>query len=402
MTVKLKMSECGVILDLDIAGSPSGKLSGKTFVVKDFFDVEGFVTGAGSPDWQRTHEPAVSNAAAVSELLKAGATLKGKSCSDELAFSLDGINPYFGTPLNPQLPDRIPGGSSSGSVSSVSSGFVDFALGTDTAGSVRVPASYCGIYGFRPTHGAVNIDGVIPLGQSFDTVGWFARDAELLFTIGEVLLQKNAASEISTGVVARNMFNLIPVEIGQHLLWASDSVFEHVKRAPDIEISGYTLDICASIFGVIRSCEAWRNFGPWLEEFHPDVTHTVVARLMEGRTISSEEEQMARRLKKELEEYFDDLIARCGVIVIPTTWAMPPERNASADQLLDNRKKNLRLTALAVASGLPQVSIPVEITPGVKLGLSIVGGRNQDLALLSLVKRIEQSIADVSCSIESG
>lgn len=386
MTVNLTMSECGVIRDLDIAGAPSGILSGTTFVVKDFFDVEGFVTGAGSPDWQKTHEPAVSTAPVVSTLLNAGARLKGKSCSDELAFSLDGINPYFGTPLNPQLPDRIPGGSSSGSASSVSCGFVDFAVGTDTAGSIRVPASYCGIYGFRPTYGAVNIEGAIPLGQSFDTVGWFARSPELLYTIGQVLLPSNSSGGITAASVVRNMFNLIPADIGQHLLWASDSVFEHVKRLPDLEISGYTLDACASIFGVIRSCEAWRNFGPWIEEHHPDVSPTVVARLIEGQTISADEEQMARRIKKELEEYFDSLIATHGVLLIPTTWAMPPLRNAGADELLDNRKKNLRLTALAVASGLPQVSIPIEVAPGVKLGLSIIAGRNQDLDLLSLVR----------------
>lgn len=392
MTVnKQKISECGIILDLDIEGSASGNLSNKTFVVKDYFDVEGFVTGAGSPAWQNTHAPAVSTAPVVTKLLNAGARLKGKACSDELALSLDGINPYFGTPINRQLPDRIPGGSSSGSASAVSCGFVDFGIGTDTAGSIRVPASYCGIYGFRPTHGAVDIDGVVPLGQSYDTVGWLTRDAELLYKVGEVLLENNSDDKITNAVLARNLFDLIPVEIGQHLLWASDSIFEHVKRSPDVEVTGYTLDICVSTFCIIRSCEAWRNYGQWLEEFDPIVSPTVMARLVEGRTISQEEEQVARKLKSELADYLDDLIARCGVIVLPTAWAMPPFRDTGADELLDNRKKNFRLTSLSIAAGLPQVSIPVEVSPGVKLGLSIIAGRHQDLALLELAKRISST-----------
>ncbi|MDZ4835201.1 MAG: amidase family protein [Candidatus Melainabacteria bacterium] len=400
MTVEQKMSECGVILDLDIEGSASGILKSKTFVVKDFFDVEGFVTGCGNPDWQKTHEPAVSNASCVLKLLDAGARLKGKSCTDELAFSLDGINPYYGTPLNHHLPDRIPGGSSSGSASAVSCRFVDFGIGTDTAGSIRVPASYSGLYGFRPTHGAVDISGAVPLGQSFDTVGWLSRDAETLLMVGEVLLDGGSAarssstgneldaSKIASAAIARSMFEMIPVEISQHLLVAADSLFDHANRAPDAEITGYTLDTCASVFGIIRSCEAWKNFGGWVEDFQPQVSPMVMARLVEGITISPEEERMARRLKQELCDYFDDLIARCGAIVLPTTWAMPPLRNATADALLDNRKKNLRLTALSVAAGLPQVSIPVEVSTGVRLGLSIIAGRNQDLALLEFAKKI--------------
>ncbi len=391
MTVEPKMSECGILVDLDIEGSASGDLLGKTFVVKDFFDVEGFVTGGGNPDWQRTHQPAVENARCVSQLLAAGARLRGKSCTDELALSLDGINPYFGTPLNRQLPNHIPGGSSSGSASAVSCGLVDFGIGTDTAGSIRVPASYCGIFGFRPTHGAVDISGAIPLGQSFDTVGWLTRDADLLFDVGQVLLGQKSFNEITKAVVARNLFELIPLEIGQQFLFACDHIFEHVERSPDLEISSHTLDTCASIFGIIRSCEAWRNFGPWLEEFHPQVSPTVLARLTEGQTVSAEEEQLARALQAELSKYFDNLIARNGVIILPTTWATPPLKTDSDDFLLDNRKKNLRLTALSVAAGLPQVSIPIDIKDGVKLGLSIIGAREQDLPLLSLVRRLSSA-----------
>src|SRR5262245_33450969 len=183
----------GIVRTLRLAGAASGPLAGTTFVAKDLYDVRGWRTGGGNPDWERTHEPATETAPAVVRLLEAGASLIGKSCTDELAFSLDGINVHYGTPLNPRFPDRLPGGSSSGSVSAVAAGLCDFALGSDTSGSIRVPASYCGVYGFRSSHGAVAIDGVVPLAPAFDTVGWLARDARMLARSGRVLLGHEGA-----------------------------------------------------------------------------------------------------------------------------------------------------------------------------------------------------------------
>jgi amidase len=179
----------GIIDRLDIAPSAAGQLSGLNFAVKDMFDLEGRTCSFGTPDWKRTHAPATRNASSVQALLDAGAHLKYNACADELACSLDGINVHYGTPLNAQAPDRIPGGSSSGSASLVSRSEVDFALGTDTAGSVRVPASYCGIFGYRPSHDYISTEGVCPLGVSFDTVGVFARSAEMLERVALVLLQ---------------------------------------------------------------------------------------------------------------------------------------------------------------------------------------------------------------------
>jgi len=380
------MSECGVLFDLDIKGAPQGPLQNKTFVVKDFFDVEGFVTGCGNPDWRSTHAAAGSTAISVKRLLDAGAHLIGKACTDELACSLDGINPHYGTPLNTQLPDRIPGGSSSGSASAVAAGFSDFGIGTDTVGSVRVPASYCGIFGMRPTHGVIDSKGVVPLGESFDTVGWLARDASLLSDVGTVLLGHLKRNKITSACVARNLFNAIPVEIGQHLLWACESVLERVGTASEVEISDNVSNACSAIFSTIRSCEAGRNFGHWIETEHPHVSPPVMLRVTEGRVISSEEEAMMRKLKAEMEKYFEDLIEHNGVILLPTAWEMPPLKTSTKEELARNRANNIRLTALSPVTGLPQVSIPVEISPGVKLGLGIMAGRNCDLDLLELVQ----------------
>src|SRR6201997_2268337 len=154
-----------------------GPLAGLDFAVKDLIDVAGHITGGGNPDWLRTHAAAARSAPVVEKLLAAGAALRGKTITDELAFSLEGGNAHYGTPLNPACPDRIPGGSSSGSASAVAARLVDFALGTDTGGSVRVPASFCGLFGFRPTHNAIPLTGVVPFAPSYDTIGWFASDA---------------------------------------------------------------------------------------------------------------------------------------------------------------------------------------------------------------------------------
>ena len=160
-----------------IEGAAEGPLAGLAFAAKDLYDVAGVITGCGNPDWIRTHEPAGTTAPAVETLLAAGATLVAKTLTDELAYSINGENHHFGTPVNVNAPGRIPGGSSSGSASAVAGGMVDFALGSDTGGSVRVPASFCGIYGLRTTHGRISLDAIQALAPSFDTVGWFARDA---------------------------------------------------------------------------------------------------------------------------------------------------------------------------------------------------------------------------------
>src|SRR5215211_926142 len=173
---------------VEVEPTCSGSLDGLSFAVKDLIDIGGHETGCGNPTWRGTHPPASVNAVCVEQLLDAGARSVGKTVSDELAFSLLGENHFYGTPLNPKAPDRIPGGSSSGSASAVACGLVDFALGTDTGGSVRVPANNCGVWGMRPSHGIISVAGVNPCAPTFDTVGILAGSAEVLARVGSVLL----------------------------------------------------------------------------------------------------------------------------------------------------------------------------------------------------------------------
>src|SRR3954454_12128650 len=193
---------------VEVEPTASGSLDGLSFAVKDLIDIGGHKTGCGNPTWRDTHPPASVNAVCVEQLLEAGARCVGKTVSDELAFSLLGENHFYGTPLNPKAPDRVPGGSSSGSASAVACGMADFALGTDTGGSVRVPASNCGIWGFRPSHGFISVAGVNPFAPTFDTVGILAASAEILQRAASGLLAcpPSTAEQVGTIYVLGDAF----------------------------------------------------------------------------------------------------------------------------------------------------------------------------------------------------
>jgi amidase len=174
--------------DVPVPNAVTGPLAGLTFAVKDIFDVAGYPTGCGNPLKRRESGPAKAHAPIVAALLAAGARFVGKTHTAELAFSLDGRNAHYGTPTNPAARGRVPGGSSSGSAAAVAAGLCDFALGSDTGGSVRGPASFCGIIGLRPTYGRTDLHATMPLAASFDTAGWFARSMEIYERVAPVVL----------------------------------------------------------------------------------------------------------------------------------------------------------------------------------------------------------------------
>src|SRR5437016_4286925 len=196
-----------------IAGRAGGPLSGLTFAAKDLFDVAGHPTGGGNPDWARTNPVPDRHAWAVQTLLDAGADLIGKTVTDEVSLGILGENPFDGTPVNPRAPGHVPGGSSSGSAAAVAAGLCDIALGTDTGGSVRVPASFCGLYGIRPTHGRLDLSGMMRQAPSSDTTGWFARDAETFAQVSAVMLGEAIPDQLPRRlVVASDAFALADPE----------------------------------------------------------------------------------------------------------------------------------------------------------------------------------------------
>ncbi len=384
----------GIIDKLDVKPTRQGPLDGLTFAVKDMFNLVGYTSGFGNPDWKKTHEPALTNATAVQQLLDAGAHLKANACADELACSLDGVNVHYGTPINPQAPDRIPGGSSSGPASLVARGEVDFSLGTDTAGSVRVPASYCGIFGFRPSHDFISSEGVLPLGPSFDTVGVFATSSDLLEQVANVLLRTDQSSDARSNAASKPLNLILPDQFESVLdphvapymvsfLEALKKNFETVRYENLYKLGREVYDV----FTIVRAREAWLCHGEWLERVKPDLATSIKQRIYSCKEISDEAFAKASTARAELLSHSDQVVDGNSIICLPTTWGLPPLKSATEAQLQDNRNRNICITTLASCYGFPQVSIPIPAGK-MKLGISLIGAKGTDRALLSLVKEL--------------
>jgi len=383
-------------------GSPDGPLVGLSFAAKDLFDVAGLVTGAGNPDWARTHQPADADAAAVTALLEAGATLGGRTITDELAFSIIGMNPHYGTPRNALAADRIPGGSSSGSASAVAHGLVDVALGTDTGGSVRVPAACNGLYGIRPTHGRVSLAGVFPAARSFDTCGWFARDLPTLERVAEVLLGPEPpghwpppASGEPELWVATDLFGAADPDVAGALAAALDHLRDDAHVA-DVEAFGADLvEAATEARGRLTAREFWGEHGPWITAERPrfgEATARKVALLAE-LAAGDQADALAVRLK--VAARLEELTARGAAVVLPTMATVPPPLTSTDDEFSRYNRATMRLTSPASLAGLPQISIPAGQTPeGLPVGLSLIGARHDDRHLLRLSRLVRRAASD--------
>jgi amidase len=363
-----------------------GPLADLTVVVKDVIDVEGAVTGGGNPDWARAHEPAERSAAAVSAPTDAGASLVGKGQCAELAFSLSGDNMHYGMPANPAAPDRDPGGSTSGPASAVAGGLCDLGLGTDTLGSIRVPASYCGVHGFRPTHGLIAVDGVMPLAQSFDTVGVLAVEPEHLRRAAEVLLGKSAdgVSPPSRLLISPAVFAAAEAEVAE----AADAAARDLAGRLGAELSQTELlddgpspaEGMAS-FNVLQGVQVWRNYGDWVEGASPSLAPDIAARLERAAGFSPEDVAEAKPVARALAAS----VAGLGpgeALVMPTTGTPAPGRDAAAEERERARVSAGQLTSIATLAAAPAVSIPL-LHLQAPVGLSLVGAPGTDLSLLA-------------------
>lgn len=370
----------------EVAGTADGPLAGLRFAVKDLFDVAGLPTGAGNPDWLRTHDIPQHTAPAVQRLLDTGANLAGKTLTDELAWSLAGENAHYGTPENPEAPDRIPGGSSSGSASAVAGGAVDFAIGTDTGGSIRLPASYCGLYGIRPTHGAVPLEGSVPLAPSFDTVGWFARDAALLHRVGVVLLPPAPAVPLRRLLVAEDAFAVAGEEVRAALAPARDRLQERFGSATAVTLAPEGLERWRQVFQTLQAAEAWEAHGAWIGSVKPTFGPGVRDRFAAAATLDPALTHAAAETRESIRRRMDDLLGADGLIALPSAPGIAPLRGLSGAAVDAERGRALAILCPAGLAGLPQISIPAARLNGCPLGLSLIGPRGSDSALLAIAE----------------
>ncbi len=376
----------------DPQATRQGSLSGLRLGVKDLFHIAGIPTTAGNPDWMYSHpQPANVTASTVKALLEAGATLIGKTLTDELAYSLEGINKHYGTPINPQAPERIPGGSSSGSAVAVANNSIDIGLGTDTGGSIRVPASYNGLYGLRPSHGAISCENLIPLAPSFDTVGWMTRDFSTLMQVAEVLLPPSKHNNLSHLVVG----NIEGIEswltARNPLLTAIVNQFESVK---EIEISQEDLMLASNAFRVLQGREIWQVHGKWIEEQQPDLASEIRDRFMWCKNLTLDDEQQAKKqAQKFIDFWHSEVLSSINqVLLLPTTPGAAPLLNTPPSQQLQYRNFLLGLTAPAGLTKAPQISLPYLSSETAPWGVSLMALSGCDRALLACVRKLDEIV----------
>lgn len=366
-----------------LPGAAEGPLAGLTMAVKDVFDIAGHRTGSGHPLWLETHPPAEATAPAVARLLAAGATMVGKTHTDELAYSLNGENAHYGTPVNPRAPGRIPGGSSSGSAAAVAGGLVDFALGTDCGGSVRLPASYCGLYGIRTSHGLVDAGGVVALAPSFDTVGWFARDAAMLRRVGETLLPPSPTPPPRRLIVAIDAFASLPPATAAALEGAVATIAATFGEV--VERPVYTEGAAAWVetFRVLQGAEIAARHGEWIDRHRPSFGPGVRERFAWTRTIDPADVARAREERQRVAARMDELLNGEAWLLLPTGPGIAPRVGTPPSELEAFRARAFALLCLAGLARLPQVSLPLAILEGCPLGLSIIAPRGADRALVA-------------------
>jgi amidase len=376
--------------EADVPASPDGPLKGLTFAVKDIYDVAGYPTGGGSPVMQAESPIHAENAPVVAAMLRAGARFVGKTQTDELTFSLNGQNKHFPEPVNPRAEGRITGGSSSGSAAAVAAGLCDFALGSDTGGSVRAPASYCGLWGIRPTHGRVSLAGAMPLAPSFDTAGYFAEDPEVFARVAPVFLGDDRQSfALKRFLRAEDAFAQLMTDAESEALTPAETKTAKVLGDPvNATVAPEGLDDWYWTFRRLQAIEAWGVHGAWIESRDPDMTPGVRERFEFGKTVSAEDRARAEANRIRQRARVESLIGGDAVLVLPTVPSIAPKRDISGDELQTFRERALSILCIAGLSGLPQVTMPLAEVDGCPLGLSLIGPRGSDRALIALAIRV--------------
>ncbi|KAG7578216.1 Amidase signature (AS) superfamily [Arabidopsis thaliana x Arabidopsis arenosa] len=391
-------------------------LTGLTFAVSDVFDITGYVTGFGHPDWVRTHEAAASTCPVVSTLVEGGATCVGKTVVDELAFSISGENKHYDSPTNPAAPARIPGGACSGAAVAVATNAVDFALGIDTVGGVRVPAGYCGVLGFKSSYGAISNTGIIPVSTSLDSVGWFARDPNTLRRVGHVLLQLPFATQRNPRqiILADDCFQLlnIPVDqITQVVIKSAEKLFgrqllKHQNLENYLETKIPSLKEFARTKAIantkVSTSDYWRmheflqNHGDWINTVKPAIDPVISSQVCENPELTNEEIENLNAIRNETRVAIGSLLKDDGILVVPTMPAVPPKLGSKEITSEDYQNRASSLLSIASISGCCQVTVPLGHHEKCPVSVSFIGRHGGDRFLLDTVQTMYASLQEYS------
>lgn len=382
---------CFVPDTFELPAASSGSLNAKTFVAKDLFAVAGHTSSFGHPRWRATHAASESTSPIISKLLGEGAHLVGMAKLDQMAGSLVGNIGEGKAPLNSLYPERFTGGSSSGSASAVAGGLADFAIGTDTAGSVRVPASACGLYGLRPTHGSISSEGVIPWAASFDAVGILSKDLSLVRDVYKVLCNKIIEPAAITKILLpKDCLKLVSVEVAEAVTKTAQQLAEkHGVELQEVKLAHFMSEAARNLFSRIAARENWQTHGKWIKQNHQYLAPDLYSRMeIAEQLTSSPKEKIASDLqdRDNYAKAVDQIITSHAILVTPVLHGLPPLRKATPDELLHYRKDTLCLNAVSGLSRLPEIVMPVvNSNNGLTYGVGLIGARNADSAMLDFL-----------------
>lgn len=392
-------------------------LTGLCFAIADALHVSGYITSFGSLEWAKTHDAEVLTSSVVSALVDGGAICVGKTVIDEMAYSIHGENRYFDTPTNPAAPDRVPGGCSSGSAVAVAGGMVDFALGIDSIGGVRIPGAYCGVLAFRPSHAVVSNSGVIPVAPSLDTIGWFAKDPSVLHRVGHLLLRLPYAGIRQPRIfyIADDCFELskIPARrLTQVVTKSVEKLFGRQVRHVNLEnylssrissLGNYSnghkngdskfrllLALCNSMISLHKQ-EFKDKHMEWINSVKPAVDARIVSDLSED---GDSDIDGCQNVRKEARSALSGLLKDDGILVIPTALGCPPKLNAKELSSESYNSQTLRLLSLASMSGCCQVSIPLGTHDKCPISVSLIARHGGDRFLLDTTQTMYTTIQE--------
>ena len=371
----------------DIVTCNTGLLKDLKFVTKDMCDIKNFKTSCGNPDFYKKCKPANDFAPFLKKILNKGAKLKGITICDEFFYSVIGENNHYGTPVNLNAPNCVPGGSSSGSAAALTTNLYDFSIGSDTGGSVRVPASFCGLYGIRPTHGRIDATGVYPMAPSFDTIGWFSRDVDIFKKVGSVLLNKDEASNISFNsyVIAEDLLELAEENLQRQFNEYLNTNLPNLLR---IKISIKDKAEIADYFRILQGGEIKEHVIPWIEKNNPEISTEINNRIKMASNITKDEINLANKFRKDLISEVNISLPKGNIAIFPTTPFSAPLCGQDEYALGESRKKLMAMTSITGMTSRPQISIPKLKDKTGPVGISLLGWENSDEILLNKLTEI--------------
>ena len=373
-----------------VAHAAQGVLQGLTFAVKDLFDVAGYPTSAGQPHMLALSGIKSTTAPCVQRCLDAGAQFVGKTVTDELAFSLNGQNAHFGAPVNGVDPRRLSGGSSSGSASAVANALCDFALGSDTGGSIRAPASHNGLFGLRPTHGRIDMSGSHALAPSLDTLGWFARDVSTFARVSEVLLSEPSKTQTVRLMLGQEFWALLNPDVQAALQPALDALGLALGKIETSSVLDTSFDDLTLAFRHTQGKEAWQVNGEFIRRHQPKLGPGVAQRFEWASQVTPAQYDNAQALRDKIKRHVAQALGTNGILVLPTMPDCAPLIDQPESDLETYRAASLKLLSLAGLCGFPQINLPLVHHQGAPIGMSLLGVAHSDALLVGLAQKVAQ------------